>query len=54
MKNQTENIHRLKPLKGNVFVFNYHAETEGFEPSRQLPAYILSRDASSATRANLH
>ena len=30
------------------------AETEGFEPSRQFPAYSLSRGAPSTTRPRLH
>lgn len=31
----------------------FNAEREGFEPSRQLPAYTLSRRTSSTTRAPL-
>ena len=30
------------------------AETEGFEPSIELPLYTLSKRAPSATRTNLH
>jgi hypothetical protein len=35
-----------------LFAFLF-AETEGFEPSKQLPVYTLSKRAPSATRTNL-
>ena len=44
------NIEKFKLNKEQIFIL---AESEGFEPSIQLPVYLLSREALSTTQPTL-
>jgi hypothetical protein len=56
-------VYTLTNIKKTVFLalnninkkaFFFHAETEGFEPSVELPLHTLSKRAPSATWTSLH
>ena len=46
-------LEAIREFGVDAFSWTVVAETEGFEPSRQFPAYSLSRGAPSTTRPRL-